>query len=203
LARAQTRTRIVEAALESLRSRGYARTSARSIAALAEVNPGLIFYYFESLEDLLLAAAEAASAERLARHRSAVDAATTIGDLIEVLVSIYREDQENGFTRVLAELVAASVGNEALGEQVGAIMEPWVDAATEALERVLGDSPLAQLGPPRQAALAAVTFYLGANVMMTLGKGQEEIAELMTTGRQLAGLLEAGLFAGQFPRTTD
>jgi len=192
MARGDTRNEIVAAALQSLRTRGYARTSARSIASLAGVNPGLLLYYFESVEDVLVAAVGEASSERLERHRAAVDEATTIGDLIAVLQSIYREDQDTGFTRVLAEMVSASVGNEKLGERVGAIMQPWVDAAAEALERVLGDSPLASLGKPRQAALAAVTFYLGANVMMTLGKGQEEIAELMTAGRELALLFESG-----------
>jgi AcrR family transcriptional regulator len=192
MARGDTRNEITGAALESLRTRGYARTSARSIAALADVNPGLIFYYFENLEDLLVAAAAEESEKRLGRHRAAVDEATTVGDLIEVLARIYREDLETGFTRVLAEMVSASVGNAELGERVGAIMQPWLDSATDALERVLAGTPLAQLGQPRQAALAAVTFYLGANVMMTLGKGQEEIAELMTAGRDLAALVETG-----------
>lgn len=192
MTRGETRKEIVAAALESLQTRGYARTSARSIAALADVAPGHIHYYFESVEDLVVGAAAEASAERLERHRAAVDEAATVGALIEVLASIYREDLDDGFTRVLAELVAASVGNEVLGERVGAIVQPWVDTATEALERVLAGTPLAELAPARQAALAAVTFYLGANVMMTLGKSKEEIAELMTTGRELAGLFEAG-----------
>src|SRR3954463_3613559 len=50
-----TRRALVDAAVESLRFDGFAGASARAIAARAGVNPGLIFYHFGSVADLLLA----------------------------------------------------------------------------------------------------------------------------------------------------
>jgi AcrR family transcriptional regulator len=52
----QTKERIVEAAYRALARQGYHQTSMKDIAAEAGVAPGLAHYYFETKEDLLVAA---------------------------------------------------------------------------------------------------------------------------------------------------
>lgn len=54
----QTKDRIVEAAYRTLVRRGYHETAMKDIAAEAGVAPGLAHYYFETKEDLLVAAIE-------------------------------------------------------------------------------------------------------------------------------------------------
>src|SRR3989441_2673635 len=54
----QTKDRIIEAAYQALVKRGYHETSMKDIAAEAGVAPGLAHYYFETKEDLLVAAIE-------------------------------------------------------------------------------------------------------------------------------------------------
>ena len=54
----QTKERIVDAAYRTLVKRGYHDTSMKDIAAEAGVAPGLAHYYFETKEDLLVAAIE-------------------------------------------------------------------------------------------------------------------------------------------------
>ncbi|TME89384.1 MAG: helix-turn-helix transcriptional regulator [Chloroflexi bacterium] len=54
----QTKDRIVQAAYRALVKRGYHETSMKDIAAEAGVAPGLAHYYFETKEDLLVAAME-------------------------------------------------------------------------------------------------------------------------------------------------
>lgn len=54
----QTKERIVEAAYRTLVRRGYHDTAMKDIAAEAGVAPGLAHYYFETKEDLLVAAIE-------------------------------------------------------------------------------------------------------------------------------------------------
>src|SRR3989441_12417663 len=56
----QTKDRIVDAAYRALVKRGYHETSIKDIAAEAGVAPGLAHYYFETKEDLLVAAIERA-----------------------------------------------------------------------------------------------------------------------------------------------
>lgn len=54
-----TRERIVEAALRTLKPDGIVGTSARSIAGSGGFNQALIFYHFGSVREALLAAATA------------------------------------------------------------------------------------------------------------------------------------------------
>jgi AcrR family transcriptional regulator len=54
----QTKERIVEAACRTLVKHGYHQTSMKDIAAEAGLAPGLAHYYFETKEDLLVAAIE-------------------------------------------------------------------------------------------------------------------------------------------------
>lgn len=51
-----TRQQLVDAAIETLKDHGFAGASARVIADRAGINQGLIFYHFDSVTGLLLAA---------------------------------------------------------------------------------------------------------------------------------------------------
>lgn len=50
----ESRQRIIEAALTALRTKGFSRASARTIASLGGFNAALIFYYFDGVDDLLV-----------------------------------------------------------------------------------------------------------------------------------------------------
>src|SRR2546423_11100024 len=54
----ETKDRIVDAAYGTLVKRGYEESAMKDIAAEAGVAPGLAHYYFETKEDLLVAAIE-------------------------------------------------------------------------------------------------------------------------------------------------
>lgn len=188
--RGQAQGRVVAAALEALKTKGYGGASTRAIAAIGGFRPGLIFYYFDSLDDLLVAALAESSNERLERYRSAVAEAQTFERLLELLSEIYRDDVASGHIRVVSELVGASVSNPELAPRVVALMEPWLALAESTIEEVLAGSPLAQLVDARDLALAAVTFYLGANLLTHLVPDQSEVARLLETAQRFAPLLE-------------
>jgi len=187
---APTRQRIVLAALDVLSEKGFAGASARVIAARGGVNPGLIFYYFGSVHELLLAALEHSSEERLVRYRPQLAAADSPQELIALLERIYADDRDSGFVRVVSELVAGSVAHPELGPRVVELMEPWLDLAERAAARAFAGTGVELLVAPRQLAFAAVTFYLGANLLTQLVPDSEEVGELLATGRRLAPLLE-------------
>jgi AcrR family transcriptional regulator len=188
-----TRTRILDATVETLKRKGFAGTSTRVIAGAGGFNPALIFYYFGTLNDLLLAALEHSSAERLQRYRAALDEAASLDELVALLGRIYREDLESGHIRVVSELVAGSVAVPELGPRVVELMEPWLELAESAVERALAGSPVLELATPRRLAYAAVTFYLGANLVSRLAPEQEDLARLLDDAERLAPLLDAAL----------
>src|SRR5947208_10430315 len=101
---ATTKERIVAAALETLKEEGFAATSARSIARRGGFNQALIFYHFGTLNDLLLAALDKTSSERMSRYREELQTGRTIGEKIRVAGELYREDLESGHITVITEL---------------------------------------------------------------------------------------------------
>jgi AcrR family transcriptional regulator len=193
MSRGDTRAKIVDATLETLKTRGFAGTSTRAIAAAGGFNPALIFYYFGTLNDLLLAALEQSSSERLERYGGALGEAGSLDELTSLLGRIYREDVESGHIRVVSELVAGSVAQPDLGPRVVELMEPWLELAEAAVERTLAGSPMLELATPRRLAYAAITFYLGANLVSHLAPEQEDLAGLLDDAARLAPLLDAAL----------
>ena len=187
-----TRDRIVDAAFEAIRTKGFSGASARLIADLADVNPGLLYYYFESVDQLLLEALRRSSDERLARHREAIANVEGPAALVAALRDIYQEDRASGHIRVVSEVVAGCVGRPDLAPEVMAMLEPWVSLAEESIARIVGPSPLAAIADPREIALAAVTFYLGANLLTELS-GDDEATQAMLGSAERVALLFEGL----------
>lgn len=189
--RGGSRTRVVEAALESLKRNGYGGSSTRAIAALGGFNPALIFYYFNSVDDLLVAALAHSSEERLERYRTAVEASESLADLLEVMRRIYADDLDSGHIRVVSELVGASVAKRELAPRVLELMEPWLELAERGVADALSGTPLEPIVPARAAALAAVTFYLGANLLTHLRDEVGDVTMLLELAAGYAPLFDA------------
>lgn len=178
-----TRERIIEAALQTLRSEGFAGTSARAIARTGGFNQALIFYHFGTLGDLLLAALVQTSSRRMARYREAVSEARSPEELLQVATELYREDLEEGHITVLSEMVAGSVGREDLASEVLERMQPWVDFAEEQIAKVAGSAGLGVLLSPRTLAVGLVALYLGVDLLTHLEGNLAHADELFDAAR--------------------
>ena len=113
-----TRRQLIYAAVETLRDHGYAGASARVIADRAGVNQGLIFYHFDSVTGLLLAALDSVSDLRQARYGAAMDGVNSPAELVGVASSIFREDLDAGHVAVLVAMIAGAATVPGLGEEV-------------------------------------------------------------------------------------
>ena len=163
-----TKRQILTAALETLRTEGFAGATSRAVAARGGFNQALVFYYFGSMDALLLAALDWTSEERLTAYRAALADARTVADVIAAAKPLYEEDRASGHIDVISQMIAGSVARPELAPQMIERMQPWIDLSEEVLERVLGRSPLTTLVPTRELASAVVTFYLGANLLTHL-----------------------------------
>lgn len=186
---ATTKERIVAAALETLKEEGFAGTSARAIARRGNFNQALIFYHFGTLNDLLLAALDATSAERMARYREAVRTPGTIEDRIRMATDLYRDDLHTGHITVISELIAGSLARPDLGPEVVARMEPWVELVEEVLSDVLAGSALGGIIQPKPLALGIIALYLGVDLLSHLDRDQSRADALFETAARLAPLL--------------
>ena len=122
-----TKHQIARAALEALRTEGFAGATSRAIARIGGFNQALIFYHYGSLENALLAALDLTSEERMNRYREAVDAANGVEELVQVASRIYREDRDSGHVAVISQMVAGSLARPELAKGVLERIEPWVD----------------------------------------------------------------------------
>ena len=196
-----TRRALVDAAIESLRFDGFAGASARAIAARAGVNPGLVFYHFGSVADLLLAGLAEVSARRMDRYSAAVESATTPAEWVAVATEIFREDLDEGYVTVLAEMIAGAATSPGLGEQVAELIAPWRTFAKRAIEAIVSESPLASLVPVDDAAHGVVALYLGLEMLSHLDGDRAPALRLFDRASQLLTAFGASA-AGSQPKDT-
>jgi AcrR family transcriptional regulator len=194
-----TKARITQAALETLKARGFAGCSAREIAKTGNFNQALVFYHFGSVHNLLLAALDLVSERRLAAYATPFERAQTVAELAALARQIYTEDLRNGYVTVLGEMVAGGVSNPELGAQVAARMEPWMQMVERKLRALLAGSLLESMVPPRDAAFAIVALYLGVDMLSHLDGDQSRAESLLDLGVRSAPLLGLLLPAARTP----
>jgi AcrR family transcriptional regulator len=185
-----TKDRMVEAAVGTLKQEGFAGASARAIGRRGGFNPTLIFYHFGSVNDLLLAALDRTSEQRMERYREAVGEVDALPALLQAAGEIYREDLDSGHITVLAEMIAGAAAVPELGPEITARMDPWIRFTEEAIARALQDSPLADIIPVRDAAFAIVSLYLGIELITHLEGDRSRAESLFSLALSLAPAFE-------------
>ena len=190
-----TKARIVDAALETLRTEGIAGASARAIGRKGDFNQALIFYYFGSLNDLFLAAVDELSARRVDRYRSRIDGITTLGELVTVAAELHREDTEEGHIAVLAQMLAGATTAPELRAPLRERFLPWTDLVEGAIERVVADTPYAAIVPVPDLAFVVTSLFMGIELTMILEEDQQKAESLFRAVGLMATLLEGLLGA--------
>jgi AcrR family transcriptional regulator len=185
---AGTRRLLVEAAIATLKEDGYAGASARAIAERAGSNQGLIFYHFGTVANLLLAALDAVSSERLAHYGASIDGADSLPELVAAASAIFSEDLDAGYVTVLVEMIAGASSTPGLGPEVGARLRPWTDFAQRAIDGALADSPLGSVLPSHDVAYGIVALYLGLEMLSHLDGDRGPALALFAHATQLAKL---------------
>ena len=187
---AGTRIKLIEAAIETLKAEGFAGSSARAIAERAGVNQGLIFYHFDSVANLLLAALDSVSVRRMEHYGAAIDRVGSPTELVDVATAIFREDLDAGYVAVLVEMIAGASSTPGLGPEVSARLGPWFAFAERAVTTTLGP-PLDSVLPPGDVAYGIVALYLGLEMLTHLDGDRARALGLFAHAKNLAGLLEA------------
>ncbi|HJR44599.1 MAG TPA: TetR family transcriptional regulator [Actinomycetota bacterium] len=194
-----TRQRIMDAAVETLRREGIAGTTARAIAQRGNFNQALIFYHFNSIPQLLMEAFSRTSDEQIARYEAAASDVSSLHDLVAIARRLHDEDLESGAVTAVTQLMAAATDPE-IGRQILDRIERWIAIVEHALERAAptGGS-LTSIVPPRSAAYAISAMFLGIELLSRLDPERSEAEELFDMMAGVAGLIEqvAPMLAGQ------
>ncbi|MFY1652083.1 TetR/AcrR family transcriptional regulator [Solwaraspora sp. WMMB762] len=156
-----TRQRLMDGAVEAIRRYGIAGVSARAVAGCAGVNQALVFYHFGTLDELLVAACQAATAERVADYRDRFAAVRSLSELLDLGRELHEQERQAGNLAVLAQMLAGAQTDGRLAPAVAAALRLWTDEIELVLRRVLAGSPLAALADPPGLARAVAAGFVG------------------------------------------
>lgn len=184
-----TRAKLLEGALETLRAQGIAGASARSIAAAAGVNQALVFYHFGSVHELLAAAVRHGAQQRAATYRERLGSVTSLRELLDLGRSLHADELAADNVAVLAQMLAGAQTDARLGPATAAGLGLWVAEIEAVLGRILGNGPLAEFVDLGGLARAAAAAFVGLELYEGVDAGGadraigalEQLATLTTT----------------------
>ncbi|WP_433469222.1 TetR/AcrR family transcriptional regulator [Spirillospora sp. CA-128828] len=194
--RAEARKRLLEAAVRTLAAEGYGGTTARSIAKTGGFAPGVIYYHFEDLEDLLVAALRHTSQARRERYEEVLGSCADATELLADLRELYADDmRDQGHIDAVQELFRASSASPRLRNELLAHVESWSEFAATTIRRLVAGTTLESLVPSRDLGMIAVAMFLGIQTLSHLDGDRSRIESLFNTAEPAAILWDA--FAGR------
>jgi AcrR family transcriptional regulator len=174
---------LLDGAESLLREEGYAALTSRRIAARAGVKQQLVYYYFRTMDDLMVECFRRLSKRELERLTQALDAGRPLQALWSV--SIHTND-----ARLVLEFMALANRSEGVRGEVIAFIEESRRIQAVALGRCMAARPdvAAQGLSPLGVAFLATSVALAFNREAALGvtTGHAEVEALIE--RTLAGL---------------
>ena len=122
---AGARRRLMEATVQIMRDEGYAAATSRRVAALAGVKPALVYYYFDTMDDLFVAVLRAGAESSLSEMRQAI----TDDDPLRALWLINSDARRAGLN---TEFMALANHRKVIGAELKAFAERVRDIETAA-----------------------------------------------------------------------
>ncbi|MDX6257432.1 MAG: hypothetical protein QOJ11_3766 [Frankiales bacterium] len=158
---ADTRRKLIDGTIATLRDKGIAGTSARAIAAAAGVNQALVFYHFGTVDELIDTAGRESTEERVALYRPQFEQVTTLRGLLALGRELNVREREAGNVAVLAQILAGAQQDPKLAAAAKQSLALWIDEVEAVLVRLLKDSPLAEVTQPAGLARGIAASFVG------------------------------------------
>ena len=159
---------LMDAAERLLIKEGHARLSTRRVASEAQVNHGLVHYYFGSMEELLMQVLERFTAALIERQREMYASDVPFIEKWRAAWRYHDDDLETGYPKLWFELQAAAWSEPRMRHRLFAVNQEW--------RAVLGDAFAGARGafdvelPPTGALVALVMMIAqGAQLERLLG----------------------------------
>ncbi len=185
---ADTKQRLLDGALAAIRQHGMAGVSARTIAAAAGVNQALVFYHYGSVDELLAAACNAATAGRVAAYADRFAQVRSLRELLDLGRHLHQEERKLGNVMVLAQLLAGAQSDPKLDEPTARALQIWTNEIEATLTRLLASSPFTEVADVPGLARAISAAFIGLELYEGVDKAGAEQA--LAALEQLAVLLE-------------
>jgi AcrR family transcriptional regulator len=176
------RTRNVETFLDAaerlLVEVGHGGITTRRLAAEAGLNPGLVHYYFGSMEELLVQVLERFTERLVQRQREMYARDAPFLEKWRTAMGYLERDLEAGYPKIWFELQALAWNRPELRERLSRVDEEWRAVLTEAFSVAIDEYGLDRGAYPVDAVVALVmTFNRGIFVERLSGidRGHREL----------------------------
>ncbi len=160
---ARSRTSLLEAADNILIEEGAHAISARRVAERAGLKPQLVHYYFQTMDDLLIAVFRRAQEEYLRRHGEALASR-------QPLSTLWKLNNEPQGTRRMMEFIVLAGRRDAVRAVIIESAAQFRKLQIAAISRVLKERGIDRKAfPPAGVALLMATLSRGIVMEETLG----------------------------------
>jgi AcrR family transcriptional regulator len=170
-----TRSALLDAAEAVMLKEGYAALSARSVAERAGLKHQLVYYYFQTMDDLLLAAYRRRSEQTLAKVEQALDSDQPLHALWKVL-------SDTSGSALAFEYMAMSNHNAAIRAETMALGERIhrMEAA-KLSDRIREAAPAPEVFTPLAIimAISSIAYNLGFESALGISTGHDEMHKLV------------------------
>lgn len=162
--RVGTRTKLLEAAVDCLREKGYAATTVTEVQDRAGVARGTVLHHYPTKVALLVAATEHLAVDRITRFTDAAGRITADADRVQALVDLAWADLNSPSFFTALELWVAARTDAELREALLPAEARLFRALHDGLAAVLGAGYAAD---PRRATLVEFTIDVLTGLSMT------------------------------------
>jgi AcrR family transcriptional regulator len=165
----ETSTKIMESARACLLTDGYANLSTRKVADGAGVPLSQIHYHFGGKQGMVLALLDHENQRLVGRQRQMYAGPVPLWKRYEQACDFLDDDLSSGYVRVLQEMIAAGWSDDAVAQQVLAMLRGWVDLLEEVVREA--EARFGSLGPFTAADIATLVglSFLGGEAVILLG----------------------------------
>lgn len=126
----------MDAAVRLTSTAGARGLTARAIGGEAGINPALIFYHFDTVENLLRLAYARATEAMVQEYGDALGSARTFADLYAVGDRLGASSRADGSAALLTHVMAASHHDDQMAAALADSLGSWREVVTAAMHRV-------------------------------------------------------------------
>jgi TetR/AcrR family transcriptional regulator len=179
----QVRARFVDAVEAILREEGYQAVSARQVAGKAGLKTQLLYYYFRTMDDLLLAVVQRVNERRLERFEEALASP-------EPLRALWELNSDPSAATLAAEITSIANHREAIRAEVVEFATRFRRLQSEAVERLI---------PPTQDYESAGIVMIASALARTIVT--ESVLDLTEGHADALAIIERMLARFEKPKT--
>ncbi len=170
---------------------GLAGASARAIAGRAQVNQALIFYHFHTVSELLEAASDDAIADSVDYYRSAFAEVGSVDEVVTVARAFMDRERRVGNVAFMAQILSGAQHDPVLARAARSAVTTWSRQVRDVLDRVLADSPVADLVDTEGLAHLVSAGFIGIELYdVADAAGAARAIDTLETIGGLVGILD-------------